>query len=323
MERERTVSRGSLPARASAVARRRGRWRAAATPRRRSRGARRGARCGPRGSSCGRRGCSALMWFGRAPGTRRLRRARADDALLRLRRPARRAGGALGLGLVPDDRARRLRHRERHPQAAFYPLYPLLMRAGGWVVGSPLLAGVLISLACFLGALVLLHRLVALELGSAARAPDAAARRVLPDRAVLLRGLLGGAVPARVGRRLPGRAPGALGVGGAARRARGADAQQRRPAAAAARAAVPLRPARGRRGRRGPRALAAALPPDAAARVAGARAARAGALPRLVGDRARRRARAVPRAGAVDAPPAARSARSRAGSRRRGTGCAS
>ena len=52
-----------------------------------------------------------------------------------------------------------------HAQAAFYPLYPLLMRSVGWVVGSPLLAGILVSLGCFLVALVLLHRLTALELG--------------------------------------------------------------------------------------------------------------------------------------------------------------
>jgi len=52
-----------------------------------------------------------------------------------------------------------------HAQAAFYPLYPALMRGVGTVVGSPLTAGILISLACFLAALVLLHRLAALELG--------------------------------------------------------------------------------------------------------------------------------------------------------------
>lgn len=52
-----------------------------------------------------------------------------------------------------------------HAQAAFYPLYPLLMRVVGWVVGGPLLAGIVVSLVCFLGALVLLHRLAALELG--------------------------------------------------------------------------------------------------------------------------------------------------------------
>lgn len=52
-----------------------------------------------------------------------------------------------------------------HAQAAFYPLYPLLMRGLGWVVGSALVAGILISLACFVVALVLLHKLAALELG--------------------------------------------------------------------------------------------------------------------------------------------------------------
>jgi hypothetical protein len=53
-----------------------------------------------------------------------------------------------------------------HAQAAFYPLYPLLMRVLGWVVGSPLVAGILVSLACFLVALVLLHKLALLELGA-------------------------------------------------------------------------------------------------------------------------------------------------------------
>jgi mannosyltransferase PIG-V len=52
-----------------------------------------------------------------------------------------------------------------HAKTAFYPLYPLLAHAGGWVVGSQLVAGLLISLACFLFALVLLHRLAAIELG--------------------------------------------------------------------------------------------------------------------------------------------------------------
>jgi hypothetical protein len=50
-------------------------------------------------------------------------------------------------------------------RAAFFPLYPLLVAAGGLVAGSPLLAGIAISLACLFGALVLLHRLVALDFG--------------------------------------------------------------------------------------------------------------------------------------------------------------
>jgi Mannosyltransferase (PIG-V) len=47
----------------------------------------------------------------------------------------------------------------------FYPLYPLLVRALGYVVGSDPAAGVVISLAALAAALVLLHRLTALELG--------------------------------------------------------------------------------------------------------------------------------------------------------------
>ena len=56
-------------------------------------------------------------------------------------------------------------------RAAFFPLYPLLVRTAGAVVGSPIFAGALVSLACFALALALLHRLAALELGpGAARA---------------------------------------------------------------------------------------------------------------------------------------------------------
>lgn len=50
-------------------------------------------------------------------------------------------------------------------RAAFFPLYPLLVKAGGVLVGSPVVAGMLISLACLFGALVLLGRLVALDFG--------------------------------------------------------------------------------------------------------------------------------------------------------------
>jgi hypothetical protein len=51
---------------------------------------------------------------------------------------------------------------------AFFPLYPLLVRAGGWVVGSPLVAGVLISTACLVIGLAVLHELTRLELGAGA-----------------------------------------------------------------------------------------------------------------------------------------------------------
>src|ERR687885_994201 len=55
-------------------------------------------------------------------------------------------------------------------RAAFFPLYPLLVRAVAAVVRERIVAGVVVSLACFAVALVLLHRLTALELGRAAAA---------------------------------------------------------------------------------------------------------------------------------------------------------
>jgi hypothetical protein len=49
-------------------------------------------------------------------------------------------------------------------RTTFFPLYPMMVRGLGVVIRSDLIAGVLISLACFAVALVLLYRLVALEL---------------------------------------------------------------------------------------------------------------------------------------------------------------
>ena len=57
-------------------------------------------------------------------------------------------------------------------QAAFFPLYPMLMKLLGWVVRSDVAAGALISAASFAIALTLLHRLCELELDR--RAADAA-----------------------------------------------------------------------------------------------------------------------------------------------------
>jgi hypothetical protein len=51
---------------------------------------------------------------------------------------------------------------------AFFPLYPLLVRGGGWVLGSPLVAGVLVSLVCLVIGLAVLHELARLELGAGA-----------------------------------------------------------------------------------------------------------------------------------------------------------
>lgn len=48
---------------------------------------------------------------------------------------------------------------------AFFPLYPMLMAVVGALTGSDLVAGILISLLAFAGALVVLHRLARLDLG--------------------------------------------------------------------------------------------------------------------------------------------------------------
>jgi hypothetical protein len=54
----------------------------------------------------------------------------------------------------------------RHYNVVFFPLYPVLMRWGGAALGGhPLVAGLIISLTAYAGALVLLYRLALLELG--------------------------------------------------------------------------------------------------------------------------------------------------------------
>lgn len=50
----------------------------------------------------------------------------------------------------------------------FFPVYPALMRAAGYLIGSDVAAGVVVSMAALVVALVLLHRLTTLELGSRA-----------------------------------------------------------------------------------------------------------------------------------------------------------
>jgi len=50
-------------------------------------------------------------------------------------------------------------------RAAFFPVFPGLVRVGGELLGSPLIAGILISSVCGLGGLYFLHRLVALDYG--------------------------------------------------------------------------------------------------------------------------------------------------------------
>src|SRR6266545_1450325 len=50
-------------------------------------------------------------------------------------------------------------------RAAFFPVFPGLVRMGGELIGSALVAGILISSACGLGGLYFLHRLVTLDFG--------------------------------------------------------------------------------------------------------------------------------------------------------------
>jgi hypothetical protein len=70
------------------------------------------------------------------------------------------------------------------PRAAFFPLYPLLIRAvaapAGGSEGALLVASYAISLAAFLAALVLLHRLVSLELGRRFATPTLLLLAVFP-----------------------------------------------------------------------------------------------------------------------------------------------
>ncbi len=72
----------------------------------------------------------------------------------------------------------------------FFPLYPLLMRWGGALLGGhPLIAGLLVSLISFAGAIALLYRLAVLEMREAHALAsirpwhhDEIATRFLPSR---------------------------------------------------------------------------------------------------------------------------------------------
>jgi len=159
MQRERTVSRGSLPARARGVLARlrpvdggawRETWGAVWTSR----------------LVVWAAGLLGVLWLGRAAGTRQFDAAALTtpfspfgDLLVA---PAARWDSVWYLTIATDGYG----DAHSHAQAAFYPLYPLLMRGVGWVVGSPLVAGIVVSLVCFVGALVLLYRLAELELGA-------------------------------------------------------------------------------------------------------------------------------------------------------------
>jgi hypothetical protein len=50
-------------------------------------------------------------------------------------------------------------------RAAFFPLYPALVKVFGWLCGSPLIAAIALSMAAFVVALAALHRLAVIEVG--------------------------------------------------------------------------------------------------------------------------------------------------------------
>src|SRR3954468_3451219 len=106
-------------------------------------------------------------------------------------------------------------------RAAFFPLYPLLVRAANGVVREPIVAGALVSLVCFAIALVLLHRLTALELGAPAARAAVWALALFPasvffsavySEALYLMLSVGCAYAARTGRWAWAGAAGALGA---------------------------------------------------------------------------------------------------------------
>jgi hypothetical protein len=112
-------------------------------------------------------------------------------------------------------------YRRETARSAFFPLYPALVRAAGFVTGSALVGGVLVSLAAFAVALVLLHRLTELELGrDAARAtvlvtaffPMAFFHTAVYSEAVFLAFSVGAFYAARSGRWAWAGALGALGA---------------------------------------------------------------------------------------------------------------
>jgi hypothetical protein len=166
MERERTVSRGSPAAGLAARVRPRALGAATRLALRESWPALWSSR-----AIVWAAGILGLLWFGRAPGTQQFDPGGLTTPFSPfgdlLAAPAARWDSVWYLAIARDgyvDPANPVASGE-HAKAAFYPLYPLAMRAGSWIVGSPLLAGVLVSLGCFLAALVLLHRLAAIELG--------------------------------------------------------------------------------------------------------------------------------------------------------------
>jgi Mannosyltransferase (PIG-V) len=111
-------------------------------------------------------GMLGVLWFGRVPNSDRFDPVGVthgttafNDLLVA---PAARWDAVWYLAIARDG----YHHDPNTLRDAFYPLYPLLIHIGNWVLGSRLLVAILISLGCFLVALALLYRLAEIELGA-------------------------------------------------------------------------------------------------------------------------------------------------------------
>ncbi len=196
-------------------------------------------------------------------------------------------------------------------RTAFFPLYPLVLRGPGLVIGSDLVAGVLVSLVAFGIALALLYRLVALELSDELARATVMLIAFSPDGLLLLRRLQRVAVPGPLAWLHPRRSQRALGAGRDPRRARGGVAQQRDHVDRSRGPAVPVRPARRPPPADHPVGLApgsAPPPADPGARMVAAHSRRTRRLHRLPRAQHRPRAGPVPRPGGL-VPPLRRSLR--------------
>lgn len=111
-------------------------------------------------------GLLGVLWLGQAPGSQQqydpagLTRPFSPFADLLLA-PAARWDAVWYLSIAKDGYG----DSADKAKAAFYPLYPLLAKVVGFVVGSTLAAALLVSLVCFFAALLLLQRLAELDLG--------------------------------------------------------------------------------------------------------------------------------------------------------------
>ncbi|CAA9477560.1 MAG: hypothetical protein AVDCRST_MAG67-627, partial [uncultured Solirubrobacteraceae bacterium] len=257
---------------------------------------------------CGDRRGRAVRPVGARGG---LRSRRADDALRRDRRRARRAARALGLGLVHGDRVRRL--RRRRARGVLSALSAARPRRGCAVGVDPDRRRAGVDGAALRGArpAAPARRAGSRPRGRAQRRPRHGA---VSDVVLLLGGLQRVALSQSLGRRDLCSAARTLGVGGGARAARRHDAQRGRAAAHPAGDDLPL-------GCRAPEPAHDA-PPARRRAVVGARAARPGRLLRISCARRPRPAGAVQRAGGL-VSLVRRTLRRRVGrTRRRGAGSA-